>query len=692
MPFPFDIYPWANYQELNLAYFIARFQEIFRQWADLYDTMTAWQAQTDADLEAWKNGVISDINARETALRQELTAWKATIEQDISSWESSTLAALTAWQTAAETQFEAIRVQAAASATAAAGSAADAAAAKTAAETAQTAAEAAAAGITAELAQIQKNTDDITDLNVAQEDSTGNAFYKATATGAYIPLGSSTTDINNPTTSSTAEYYLGACSEGDQFTISTVGGSAGRAYGFVQSDGTTVISSPKAPANHTCDKELVTAPAHSAYIVVNAVTGHHILVYKNELLQQSVAQLKTRTAKSFLFDVLDSAVTFITANDDLDNFLIVGNYKKTITNGSPAHCPVAANISFGLKVLQIAASTTYSQILIPAAPSTGHLWYRMIVMSGGETRFGDWHEIADERDISELSAGVLSLDDRTDSLEDSIITHKNVILDSTNYLTYLVNGSFDDAQPNTIYAIDEDTANLLSNGPPGDGVTGLPTSNTQGAPLRTWGPRRGTLITYSQAISDTDTDGLTQIFIMYPGNSGASYHAVYPSISFRIAFSVNNVLTWSPWSKLAQDGVVHAGNAVVYGGSDYIGAAPFTDLDDAPWNGIFHIDRNINGSDADHTLAHHPLPGVSCMVVTFAFSPSFNHCRAQFVLGLNGEIYWRYEYLDHGEQWTAWRRVSTKIPEPPSTDGTYILKCTVSNSGASVSYSWVADT
>lgn len=166
MPFPFDIYPWTNYQELNLAYFIARFQEIFRQWTDLYDTMTAWQAQTDADLEAWKNGVISDINARETALRQELTTWKTTTEQDISSWESATLSALAAWQTAAETQFEAIRVQAAASATAAAGSSADASAAKTAAETAQAAAEAAAASVSSAAAQIQTNTADIADLEL----------------------------------------------------------------------------------------------------------------------------------------------------------------------------------------------------------------------------------------------------------------------------------------------------------------------------------------------------------------------------------------------------------------------------------------------------------------------------------------------------------------------------------------------
>ncbi|MBQ1571169.1 MAG: metallophosphoesterase [Clostridiales bacterium] len=164
MSFPRDAYPYTNFHELNLGYFIVHFREIFSQWADLYDQMTDWKDATDEELATWKAGVEADLNQREEALRAELETWKAQTGQDIAGWEDATLAALTAWQTATQAVFEAIRVEAAGSATAAAASATDAATAKTAAETAQAAAEAAAASVTASAAQIATNTADISDL------------------------------------------------------------------------------------------------------------------------------------------------------------------------------------------------------------------------------------------------------------------------------------------------------------------------------------------------------------------------------------------------------------------------------------------------------------------------------------------------------------------------------------------------
>lgn len=159
-----DRYPYTNFHELNLVYFIRHFREIFEQWASLYDEMQSWKTSTTAELEAWKTETLEDLQSWETALLAELDAWKTQTGADISAWETATLAALTAWQTAAETEFEAIRVEAAGSATAAAASASDAATAKTAAETAQAAAEAAAADIASSAAQIATNTADITAL------------------------------------------------------------------------------------------------------------------------------------------------------------------------------------------------------------------------------------------------------------------------------------------------------------------------------------------------------------------------------------------------------------------------------------------------------------------------------------------------------------------------------------------------
>ena len=164
MSFPRDAYPYTNFHELNLGYFIVHFREIFSQWADLYDQMLNWKDATDEELATWKAGVEADLDQREAALRAELETWKAQTGQDIAGWEDATLAALTAWQTATQAVFEAIRVEAAGSASAAAASAGDAATAKTAAETAQAAAEAAAASVQASAAQITTNTEDIADL------------------------------------------------------------------------------------------------------------------------------------------------------------------------------------------------------------------------------------------------------------------------------------------------------------------------------------------------------------------------------------------------------------------------------------------------------------------------------------------------------------------------------------------------
>ena len=156
MPFPYDRYPWLNFQELNLAYFIRHFQEIFEQWTQLLADQEAWKAATEQDLEDWKTDTLGALEV-----------WKTETETSIEGWESTTLAALTAWQTAAEAAFEAIRVQAAASATAAAGSATTAQAAQTAAEAAKTAAETAAASVTASAAQITANAQNINDLQLA---------------------------------------------------------------------------------------------------------------------------------------------------------------------------------------------------------------------------------------------------------------------------------------------------------------------------------------------------------------------------------------------------------------------------------------------------------------------------------------------------------------------------------------------
>lgn len=167
MPFPYDKYPWLNFQELNLAYFIKHFREIFQQWDELYHDLTEWKEATDEELAEWKTATEAGLESWKTGLTESLETWKSQTATDISGWETATLAALDAWKTATTAVFEEIRTEAAGSASAAAASASAADTARAAAASAQSAAEQAAAGISAELAQIQTNTADIADLKSA---------------------------------------------------------------------------------------------------------------------------------------------------------------------------------------------------------------------------------------------------------------------------------------------------------------------------------------------------------------------------------------------------------------------------------------------------------------------------------------------------------------------------------------------
>lgn len=202
MPFPYDKYPWLNFQELNLAYFIKHFREIFEQWDTLLNEMHAWKDQTDADLDAWKAAVVTGISSWETGFQQSMEEWKNETEADITAWEATTLAALNAWKTATTAVFEQIRTEAAASATAAAGSATSAQTAMTAAQTAQAAAEAAAAEIQSELAQIQTNSGDIAELQ-AQLILLTDEEEAATVTQTII-----TKDVNGVTVNADSESTL----------------------------------------------------------------------------------------------------------------------------------------------------------------------------------------------------------------------------------------------------------------------------------------------------------------------------------------------------------------------------------------------------------------------------------------------------------------------------------------------------
>lgn len=266
-----DQYPYTNFHELNLDYFIVHFREIFAEWEQLRTTLIDWKDDTTEELEAWKSTVEEDLTERENALRAELEVWKSGTEEDISDWETATLAALDAWKTAAEASFAIIRNQAAASALAAAGSAAEASDyadyaedAQTAAETAQAAAEDAAASIASSAAQIASNTAEIASVRaVLDSDSAGittllrpsNMIVPAECVDRAWIANDGTVSLNH------AGYFCTGfipVTAGETYKAN----SKGRNYGFYDSDKTFVSSGDASDWNSTG----VTIPSGVAYV------------------------------------------------------------------------------------------------------------------------------------------------------------------------------------------------------------------------------------------------------------------------------------------------------------------------------------------------------------------------------------------------------------------------------------------
>lgn len=201
MPFPFDEYPWAKFEDLNLAYMIHRLGLIITAADAKLAELDEWKTATEQDLENWKNSTMDLIAEWEHDFMAEVNQWEHDTEQNLAQWKTDTLEALDTWKAAATAAFEAIRVQAAGSATAAAASASQADTARAAAISAQTAAEQAAASITASALQITTNSNRIDEL--AELFTFGKNLYNPDSEGVlhnkYMNISGVISDYNNRT-------------------------------------------------------------------------------------------------------------------------------------------------------------------------------------------------------------------------------------------------------------------------------------------------------------------------------------------------------------------------------------------------------------------------------------------------------------------------------------------------------------
>ena len=265
----FNNYPYTNFHELNLAYFLQQFEQIFQQWHELYTTLQEWKVTTTEELETWRAEQEAAMEAWESDLLADLAAWKSTTEDDISAWETATLSALDDWKDAFETLFDSTFSNLSDIKT-------DAEAARDAAIAAQTAAEAAAASVSASSAQIATNASDITNLRTAMnaefQDELGIVFQTGWVSGYFIGTSGDTVDITTPTANSNYSYLVIPCSAGDIFRVTGTGSSGAWPYVFISSAGAKLSEQP----TNIVVNEVITAPENAVYAVFNSRTSKKV--------------------------------------------------------------------------------------------------------------------------------------------------------------------------------------------------------------------------------------------------------------------------------------------------------------------------------------------------------------------------------------------------------------------------------
>jgi len=317
------------------------------------------------------------------------------------------------------------------------------------------------------------------------------------------------------------------------------------------------------------------------------------------------------TLKSTAVTTKYQDATAIPNNTDYNTLTTPGNYycsssasAKTMTNIPPI------TTAHRLIVLTRNSGSTITQILI-ASNSASTMYIR--------NNAAAWHKVA--VDIDTLM---------TDSSFRSSATTAPA-------------SDFNDLEPGTIYTLGSAAVEVMANAPKGS-------LNVAGAD-QTYGIPSGTVVTFRGG-----GNGAAQIFF---AQSGSPYSQ--PIINIRHKYYSNSTWQWTPWAQLATlYGVLRATNTFIQESRIQAGTADFTDMDDAPNNTIYQIDLDAV------SMAHNPISGRSCVLITF--SPSFisNHGSMQLCAGLETDdaytpqMYYRYGYRQSSAEfrWTTWIKLA----------------------------------
>lgn len=301
-------FPYTNFSDINVSWFLNKFKQIFDEWEGLYNQMLSWKTATDEYNATWRTEQEQAFTTWENNFQTAIDAWKAQTETDIGTWETDTIASIEAWKAVFINQYNALKLEVEQIAE-------DAEAAKNSAQTSATSAansassaSATALSLQASLNQINTNTNDIselkTQLNVIDDDVMSLRFID----GVYI---NTTTDTYQ--SASSAKWILYPVSPGDvvyikapvgysvNYTVfnayipAVVGETPPYATGY--SGGLTTLSALQdvtitIPAD---GKYLVFAPNNSTVsariLTINGVSVDDL--YTSENLRERVATIKT---------------------------------------------------------------------------------------------------------------------------------------------------------------------------------------------------------------------------------------------------------------------------------------------------------------------------------------------------------------------------------------------------------------
>lgn len=305
-----------------------------------------------------------------------------------------------------------------------------------------------------------------------------------------------------------------------------------------------------------------------------------------------------------------SNATAIPANTDYNNLTTAGNYFcSTAANAqSMINCPTT--MGHRLTVLTTTAASHALQI-INANDAERSIYIR-------ESTDSKWNKIATSYNTVETQSSVITGDNYASVLPDA-----------------------DTAEVNTIYTINGNVP--VQNLPDGNlNVAG--DSDTSGLP-------GGTLITYKGGTSSGNS-AKVQIFI----SAGGLENVTYGIMCVRYCRYTLGSFVWTDWSKFGNGINLRATNVQIQESRIQAGTALFSDTNDAPNNSIAQIDLDAV------SMAHNPLSGHSCVLVTMSSSYISRHGQIQFCVGIDAGVkaYIRYGYQQaaNDNRWTNWHQIS----------------------------------